>query len=388
MIEPARKYSAGDSYRYGFNGKENDNEVKGEGNQQDYGMRIYDPRLGKFLSVDPLIKSYPWYTPYQFAGNKPIWCIDLDGLEDIPVNGGSYWSVEKLKQVAMNDDFYKRRAASGETVVLNLTYVAIANNDFNKRQTHTTQIMLNQGAVGSNISAVNLSGTYFEDGRVGAWGMPEWTMTFSPNIGTVQPPAPPAVVQPQNPPNPPINGGNGGNPNAPGNGPVIAPINQQRVRNQNFRRNINFNPGLPTFATPGDAGMVNQVARNAPNQVTVNPPVTTVTQNPATATSPATRTTTTTTTTVRVRSTVTVNLMTTNPATLTFAGTNSRALLIARYRTIRQQLISQGVPARNIRMGTLTFDVPTAQMGGNVNQTNFNVRTTTTTTTNGRSVTQ
>ncbi len=41
-------------YRYGFNGKENDNEVKGEGNQQDYGFRIYDPRLGRFLSVDPL----------------------------------------------------------------------------------------------------------------------------------------------------------------------------------------------------------------------------------------------------------------------------------------------------------------------------------------------
>ena len=35
--------------RYGFNGKENDDDVKGEGNQQDYGMRIYDPRLGRFL---------------------------------------------------------------------------------------------------------------------------------------------------------------------------------------------------------------------------------------------------------------------------------------------------------------------------------------------------
>src|ERR1051325_279971 len=46
-------------YRYGFNGKENDDEVKGEGNEQNYGMRIYDPRLGKFLSVDPLTKSYP-----------------------------------------------------------------------------------------------------------------------------------------------------------------------------------------------------------------------------------------------------------------------------------------------------------------------------------------
>lgn len=48
----------------------------------DYGFRIYNPNLGKFLSVDPLMKSYPWYTPYQFAGNKPIIAIDIDGLEE------------------------------------------------------------------------------------------------------------------------------------------------------------------------------------------------------------------------------------------------------------------------------------------------------------------
>jgi RHS repeat-associated protein len=81
MLQPGRSYNAG-GYRFGFNGKENDNEVKGEGNQQDYGMRIYDPRLGKFLSVDPLTKDYPWYTPYQFAGNTPIQAIDLDGEEE------------------------------------------------------------------------------------------------------------------------------------------------------------------------------------------------------------------------------------------------------------------------------------------------------------------
>jgi LysM repeat protein len=34
------------------------------------------------LSVDPLTKKYPWYTPYQFAGNKPIWAVDIDGLEE------------------------------------------------------------------------------------------------------------------------------------------------------------------------------------------------------------------------------------------------------------------------------------------------------------------
>ncbi|RAJ08771.1 RHS repeat-associated protein [Chitinophaga skermanii] len=79
MIMPGRKFAS--NYRYGFNGKENDNDVKGEGNQIDYGMRIYDPRIGKFLSVDPLQKKYPDLTPFQFAGNNPIAGIDLDGRE-------------------------------------------------------------------------------------------------------------------------------------------------------------------------------------------------------------------------------------------------------------------------------------------------------------------
>jgi RHS repeat-associated protein len=78
---PGRSYSATNGYRYGFNGKENDNEVKGEGDEQDYGMRIYDTRLGRFLSVDPLTKKYPELTPYQFASNSPTANIDIDGLE-------------------------------------------------------------------------------------------------------------------------------------------------------------------------------------------------------------------------------------------------------------------------------------------------------------------
>jgi len=89
MTMPGRSYEAAgiDAHRYGYNGKENDNEVKGEGNQQDYGFRIYDPRVARFLSVDPLAPDYPWYTPYQFAGNTPIQAIDLDGLEPFFVAG-------------------------------------------------------------------------------------------------------------------------------------------------------------------------------------------------------------------------------------------------------------------------------------------------------------
>lgn len=47
----------------------------------DYGFRIYNPGIGKFLSVDPLSNKFPYYSPYQYAGNKPIIAKDLDGLE-------------------------------------------------------------------------------------------------------------------------------------------------------------------------------------------------------------------------------------------------------------------------------------------------------------------
>ena len=82
MVMPGRKYpAAGGLYRFGFNGKENDNDVKGDGNQQDYGMRIYDPRLMRFLSVDPISAKYPELSTFQFASNSPIKFIDFDGLE-------------------------------------------------------------------------------------------------------------------------------------------------------------------------------------------------------------------------------------------------------------------------------------------------------------------
>jgi RHS repeat-associated protein len=84
---PGRKFNT-PTYRYSFNGKESDNETVGtSGGTQDYGLRIYNPSLGKFLSVDPLFREYPWYSPYHFAGNMPIVAIDKDGAEPEVVNG-------------------------------------------------------------------------------------------------------------------------------------------------------------------------------------------------------------------------------------------------------------------------------------------------------------
>jgi RHS repeat-associated protein len=97
MLQYARSWtepSVG-NYRFGFNGKENDNEVKGVGDQIDYGMRVYDPRIGRFLSTDPFSIHFPYYSAYQYAGDKPVWATDLDGAEEFPL--GSLLSTEELE---------------------------------------------------------------------------------------------------------------------------------------------------------------------------------------------------------------------------------------------------------------------------------------------------
>ncbi|MGH2645662.1 MAG: RHS repeat domain-containing protein, partial [Chitinophagaceae bacterium] len=57
-----------------------------------YGMREYDPQIGRFFRVDPLTEKYPWWTPYQFTGNNPVKYIDLDGLEPAYYN----WKTHTL----------------------------------------------------------------------------------------------------------------------------------------------------------------------------------------------------------------------------------------------------------------------------------------------------
>ena len=69
------------AYKYGFNGMERDDEIKGSGNSYDFGARIYDPRVGRWLSLDPLMKKYPSLSPYNYVNNSPTNYIDYDGRD-------------------------------------------------------------------------------------------------------------------------------------------------------------------------------------------------------------------------------------------------------------------------------------------------------------------
>lgn len=80
MLVPNRYYN-GPEYRYGFQGQEKDDEIKGEGNSINFIFRMHDPRVGRFFATDPLSAKYPYNSPYAFSENRVMDMIELEGLE-------------------------------------------------------------------------------------------------------------------------------------------------------------------------------------------------------------------------------------------------------------------------------------------------------------------
>lgn len=80
MQMPDRNFNI-EIYRYGFQGEEKDDEIKGQGSSINYKYRMHDSRIARFFAVDPLAPSYPMLTPYQFSSNNPISLQEVEGLE-------------------------------------------------------------------------------------------------------------------------------------------------------------------------------------------------------------------------------------------------------------------------------------------------------------------
>ena len=107
MLLPGRHGSV-DSYRYGFQGQGKDDEIKGEANSINYKFRMHDPRVGRFFSVDPLFKKYPWNSTYAFSENRVIDGLELEGLEYISIHHYANGAVAKTEFYKMTDKQIKR----------------------------------------------------------------------------------------------------------------------------------------------------------------------------------------------------------------------------------------------------------------------------------------
>lgn len=154
MQMPGRNGST-DEYRYGFNGMESDNEVKGEKNSYDFGARFHDPRVGRWLSRDPLEAKYPSVSPYVFSLNTPIAAHDPDGKKVIV---GSEEALQIIKMTLSPEE--------AKYIEMN------KNGKINKRKLKKGLRKIGVDKVGSNYSSlltlvkdkevveVNLSQTY------------------------------------------------------------------------------------------------------------------------------------------------------------------------------------------------------------------------------------
>ncbi len=113
-----------ESYPYGFNGKEKNDEVSGSGNNYDFGARTYDPRLGRWFSIDPLQSKHASTSPYCFVENSPIGSIDPDGKDVYPIisytkdgkTGHAQIAVDNYVTV-MKDTYDSQGNVTGQTAV-------------------------------------------------------------------------------------------------------------------------------------------------------------------------------------------------------------------------------------------------------------------------------
>lgn len=91
-----RKYTS-KFYRYGFDGMEYADDLYGEGLAYTTEFRQYDPRLGRWLSIDPSVARQPWQSPYAAFDNSPIWKNDPQGnIAPIVI-----WALKKLGEAAV-----------------------------------------------------------------------------------------------------------------------------------------------------------------------------------------------------------------------------------------------------------------------------------------------
>ncbi|WP_430902497.1 RHS repeat domain-containing protein [Paraflavitalea sp. sgz302552] len=156
MLMPNRSYTAGTQFRYGFNGKENDVETT----FYDYGFRIYDSKICRFKSVDPLFQSFPHLTVYQYSSNNPIANIDIDGLEGKCVITEQFQSSFIEKHNLLQDDHVKNAIYKNQTVIMKLTYAKGPDDKDSK------DVMLNDGGEGAAVLVIEMQ----TNGVTAQWG--------------------------------------------------------------------------------------------------------------------------------------------------------------------------------------------------------------------------
>ena len=152
-----------DGYRFGFQNQEKDDEVKGEGNSYTTEFRQLDPRLGRWLILDPLMAKFPNQSPYAGFSVNPILLVDPFGLEgENPNIEKQVEGIEVKDNITWNPEGINRPTVPAsinykEIKVTDYSYDEIYNNyNSDGKEIIEENPMLNY-LVGQNSCAIRLS---------------------------------------------------------------------------------------------------------------------------------------------------------------------------------------------------------------------------------------
>ncbi len=185
MLMPGRTYSS-EAYSWGFNGKEKDDAISGSGNNLDFDARIYDSRLGRWMSVDKMQHIYPGLSPYSFARNSPVILIDPDG-NIIRIH---YQIIESGKTVDKHYDYTPGLKPKISNEIVNQVHEAVSYVMQNDNSNTFQSIANNSNIVNIKVTnsedptVANTSGisSYYSDNKTGKVNSIESTIMWNPEL--------------------------------------------------------------------------------------------------------------------------------------------------------------------------------------------------------------
>jgi hypothetical protein len=155
-------------YRFGFNGQEKDNELKGKGNVNTAEFWEYDTRFGRRWNIDPVDQI--GISNYACFANNPIFLVDIKGDEvrngdkiasekykekadDLIKNLEKYENQHRIKKGMNKKDFYKlgldKKAWNGYNRIQEKIQTYRKKSEYHEKQAEVTEKIIKEWKVNS-----------------------------------------------------------------------------------------------------------------------------------------------------------------------------------------------------------------------------------------------